>query len=75
MVKDPESIRRQLLEELVEAGELYLNLGEYIKAHKMTKIPRGKNRQNIIEPQLDDIIMKRDIWDKIKELAQKIPFI
>lgn len=75
MVKDRESIRKELLEELVEAGELYLNLGDYIKAHGMTKIPRGKNRQNIIEPQLDDIIMKRDIWDKIKELAQKLPSV
>lgn len=75
MVKDPESIRRQLLEELVEAGELYLNLDDYIKAHGMAKIPRGKNRQNIIEPQLDVIIMKGDIWDRIRELGRKLPSI
>ena len=75
MVKDPESIRRQLLEELVEAGELYLNLDDYIKAHGMAKIPRGKNRQNIIEPQLDVIVMKGDIWDRIRELGQKIPSV
>ncbi len=75
MAKDPESIRRQLLEELVEAGELYLNLDDYIKAHGMAKIPRGKIQKNIIEPQLDVILMKGDIWDKIKELGRKIPFI
>lgn len=75
MVKDPESIRRQLLEELVEAGELYLNLDDYIKAHGMAKIPRGKNRQNIIEPQLDVFILKNDIWIKIQELGRKLPSI
>lgn len=75
MVKDPESIRRQLLEELVEAGELYLNLDDYIKAHGMAKIPKGKNRQNIIEPQLDVIIMKSDIWDRIRELGHKLPSV
>ena len=73
MVENQKSLREEILEELVEAGELYLNLGEYIKAHEMAKIPRGKNRQNIIEPQLDMIILRGDIWKRIRELSQKIP--
>lgn len=66
--------RIKILEELVEAGELYLNLEDYIKAHEMTKIPRGKIRQKV-EPGLDMIILKIDIWKKIRELAQKLLFI
>lgn len=65
----------QILEELVEAGELYLDLGEYIRAHEMAKIPRGKNRKNIIEPQLDMIVLRCDIWKRIKDLAQKLPLL
>ena len=72
MVENQKSLREEILEELVEAGELYLNLGEYIKAHEMTKIPRGKKCQNIIEPQLDMIILRGDIWKRIRELSQKI---
>lgn len=66
--------RIKVLEELVEAGELYLNLEDYVKAHEMTKIPRGKIRQKV-EPGLDMIILKTDIWKKIRELAQKLLFI
>ena len=63
--------RIKVLEELVEAGELYLNLEDYIKAHEMPKIPRGKIRQKV-EPGLDMIILKGDIWKKIRELAHKL---
>lgn len=34
-------------EELAEACMLYLNLGDYIKAHEMAKIPRGKSDQKL----------------------------
>lgn len=71
MASDEKSIRDQVLEDLVEAGELYLNLGDYIKAHEMTKIPRGKIRQKV-EPGLDMILLRSDIWKRIRELAQKI---
>ena len=64
--------RIKVLEELVEAGELYLNLGDYIKAHEMTKIPRKENRQKV-EPGLDMILLRSDIWEHIRELAQKLP--
>lgn len=64
--------RIKVLEELVEAGELYLNLEDYIKAHEMAKIPRKENRQKV-EPQLDLILLKCDIWKKIKELVQRLP--
>ena len=74
MAKDKTSIRDQILEELVEAGELYLNLGEYIRAHEMTKIPRGKTQEKV-EPGLDMIILKCDIWKRIRELAQKLPSV
>ena len=40
MASDEKSIRDQVLEELAESCMLYLNLGDYIKAHEMTKIPR-----------------------------------
>lgn len=63
--------RIEVLEQLVEAGELYLHLGDYIKAHEMAKIPRKENRQKV-EPGLDMILLRGDIWKKIKELAQKI---
>ena len=66
--------RIKVLEELVEAGELYLNLGDYIKAHEMAKIPRKGNRQKV-EPGLDMILLRSDIWKRIRELAQKIPSI
>ena len=72
MASDEKSVRDKVLEELVEAGELYLNLGDYIKAHEMAKIPRKENRSKI-EPGLDMIILRSDIWKKIRELAQKIP--
>ena len=75
MAENEKSIRDQVLEELVEAGALYLNLGEYIHAHDLAKLPRGKNRENIIEPSLDMIILRADIWKRIRELAQKLPFI
>ena len=75
MVKDRESMRRELLEQIVEAGELYLNLGDYVRAHEMTKIPRGKIEKNKIEPQLDMIVLKNDIWHRIRELVQKIPSV
>lgn len=71
MASDEKSIRDQVLEELAEACMLYLNLGDYIKAHEMTKIPRGKNRSKV-EPGLDMILLRGDIWRKIRELAQKI---
>ena len=72
MASDEKSVRDKVLEELVEAGELYLNLGDYIKAHEMAKIPRKENRSKV-EPGLDMIILRSDIWKKIKDLAQKIP--
>lgn len=71
MAKKQESVREQILEELVEAGELYLNLGEYVRAHEIAKIPRKENRQKV-EPGLDMIILRGDIWQKIRELAQKL---
>ena len=71
MAKKQESIREQTLEELVEAGELYLNLGEYIHQAKIENFPRGKNQKNI-EPSLDMIILRGDIWRRIKKLAQKL---
>lgn len=72
MASDEKSVRDKVLEELVEAGELYLNLGDYIKAHEMPKIPSGKNRSKV-EPGLDMILLRSDIWRKIRELAQKLP--
>ena len=72
MASDEKSIRDQVLEELAEACMLYLNLGDYIKAHEMTKIPRGKFRSKV-EPGLDMIVLRGDIWRKIRELAQKVP--
>ena len=72
MASDEKSIRDQVLEELAEACMLYLNLGDYIKAHEMTKIPRGKIRHKV-EPGLDMIVLRSDIWRKIRELAQKVP--
>lgn len=75
MAADPESMRRQLLEDLVEAGELYLSLGDYVASHGMAKIPRGRIERNKIEPQLDMIVLKCDIWHKIRELAQKLPSV
>ena len=72
MASDEKSLRDQVLEELVEAGELYLNLGDYIKAHDMPKIPRKENRQKV-EPGLDMILLRGDIWKHIRELAQKLP--
>ena len=72
MASDEKSIRDQVLEELAEACMLYLNIGDYIKAHEMAKIPRGKNRSKV-EPGLDMIVLRGDIWRKIRELAQKIP--
>lgn len=71
MASDEKSLRDQVLEELVEAGELYLNLGDYIKAHEIAKIPRKENRQKV-EPGLDMIILRGDIWKKIRELAQQL---
>lgn len=71
MASDEKSIRDQVLEELAEACMLYLNLGDYIKAHEMAKIPRGKIRQKV-EPGLDMIVLRGDIWKKIRELAQKV---
>ena len=72
MASDEKSIRDQILEELAEACMLYLNLGDYIKVHEMAKIPRGKNRSKV-EPGLDMIVLRGDIWRKIRELAQKVP--
>ena len=72
MAEKQKSLREEILEELVEAGELYLNLGEYIKAHEMAKIPRKENRSKV-EPGLDMILLRSDIWKRIRELAQKIP--
>lgn len=74
MASDEKSVRDQILEELAEACMLYLNLGDYIKAHEMAKIPRGKIRSKV-EPGLDMIVLRGDIWRKIRELAQKIPTI
>lgn len=71
MASDEKSIRDQVLEELAEACMLYLNLGDYIKAHEMTKIHRGKIRSKV-EPGLDMIVLRGDIWRKIRELAQKV---
>lgn len=71
MASDEKSIRDQVLEELAEACMLYLNLGDYIKAHEMAKIPRGKIRSKV-EPGLDMIVLRGDIWRKIRELAQKV---
>lgn len=74
MASDEKSIRDQVLEELAEACMLYLNLGDYIKAHEMAKIPRKENRSKV-EPGLDMILLRGDIWKRIRELAQKIPFV
>lgn len=74
MAENQKSVRDEVLEELVEAGELYLNLGEYIHQTDFEKLPSGKIRQNF-EPSLDMIILRSDIWKRIKKLAQKIPFV
>ena len=64
--------REEILEELVEAGELYLNLEEYIRISKIENFPSGKNRENV-SPGLDILILRSDIWRHIKDLAQKLP--
>lgn len=70
MASDEKSIRDQVLEELAEACMLYLNLGDYIKAHEMAKIPRKENRPKV-EPGLDMIILRSDIWKRLKSLRKK----